>query len=243
MNIGAAAWYQIPYPRAAEAKVEVDQLKRFEGPMIDEKRVKSTIDKLLTPLQTDMTNEDLDEVEKFLDVVHPDLEYMGLRKEIKSFRAVILWAKEARAGDMLRDMEGIYSNFKRDLQSQWSGLAHHVMGFTVAEDGQLKVTSPPNTLNARDEEILNGLLNEAKGLQSLTLRHAKAVIELVELDKPQFEGKVKLDLSNFHKLIDYGLLLNKGALDLSSPDSWLDQLHKKSGGHPDETRQRLHVEA
>ncbi len=74
---------------------------------------------------------------------------------------------------------------------------------------------------------MNTLLNEAKGLQPLTLKHAKAVIELTQLDKPQFEGKVKLDLSNFHKMIDYGLLLNKGALDLESPDSWLDQLHKR----------------
>lgn len=106
------------------------------------------------------------------------------------------------------------------------------MGFTVTEDGQLKVTSPPNTLTARDEEILNALLNEAKGLQSLTLKHAKTVIELVKRDKPQFEGKVKLDLSNFHKMIDYGLLLNKGALDLRSTDSWLDQLHKNAEKYP-----------
>jgi hypothetical protein len=116
------------------------------------------------------------------------------------------------------------------------------MGFTVAEDGQLKVTSPPDTLTARDEEILNTLLNETKGLQPLTLKHAKAVIELIQLDKPQFEGKVKLDLSNFHKMIDYGLLLNKGALDLESSDSWLDQLHKKADKNPIEKKQGLHIE-
>ncbi|MGF6087639.1 hypothetical protein [Pseudomonas sp. 18173] len=242
MNIGPA-WYQIPRPQAVQAKAEVDKLEKFEGLIIDEKRVKSTIDKLLTPLQGGMTNEDLDEVEKFLDVVHPDREYMDLRSEIKSFRAVIQWANELRAGDMLREMEKIYSVFKNDLQNKWSGLANKPMGFTVAEDGQLKVTSPPNTLTARDEEILNALLNEAKGLQSLTVKHAKTVIELVKRDKPQFEGKVKLDLSNFHKMVDYGLLLNKGALDLRNSDSWLDQLHKKAEKDPIEKKTGLHIEA
>ncbi len=242
MNIGAE-WYQIPYPNAAVAKAEVDKLDKPEGLVIDENRVKSTIDKLLTPLQKNMTNDDLDEVEKFLDVISPNGNYMGLRTEVKGFRAVILWGNELRAGDMLREMEGIYSDFKKDLQSKWSGLANKPMGFTVTEDGQLKVTSPPNTLTARDEEILNALLNEAKGLQSLTLKHAKTVIELVKRDKPQFEGKVKLDLSNFHKMIDYGLLLNKGALDLRSTDSWLDQLHKNAEKYPFEKRQGLHIEA
>jgi hypothetical protein len=242
MNIGAE-WYQIPYPNAAVAKAEVDKLDKPEGLVIDENRVKSTIDKLLTPLQKNMTNEDLDEVEKFLDVVSPNGDYMCLRTEIKGFRAVILWGNELRAGDMLREMEKIYSVFKNDLQSKWSGLAPNVMGFTVAEDGQLKVTSPPNTLTARDEEILNTLLNETKGLQSLTLKHAKTVIELVKMDKPQFEGRVKLDLSNFHKMIDYGLLLNKGALDLGRENSWLDQLLKKAEKEPDEKRQGLHIEA
>jgi len=86
-------------------------------------------------------------------------------------------------------------------------------------------------------------LNEAKDLQSLTLKHAKAVIELVKRDKPQFEDKVKLDLSNFHKMIDYGLLLNKGALDLGRENSWLDQLLKKAEKEPGEKRQGLHIEA
>ncbi|MNF05800.1 hypothetical protein D3C80_2056180 [compost metagenome] len=54
---------------------------------------------------------------------------------------------------------------------------------------------------------------------------------------------MKLDLSNFHKMIDYGLLLNKGALDLSSTDSWLDQLHKKAEKEPSERKQGLHIEA
>jgi hypothetical protein len=54
---------------------------------------------------------------------------------------------------------------------------------------------------------------------------------------------VKLDLSNFHKMIDYGLLLNKGALDLGRADSWLDQLHKKAEKDPIEKKQGLHIEA
>ncbi|MNO68382.1 hypothetical protein D3C76_592110 [compost metagenome] len=242
MNVSAAASFQVPYPQTVKANTEKAQSKKVEGFVVDEKRVNLTIEKLRSPIKTGITSEDLDELEKFLEVSGTGSKYSGLRYEIKCHRDLILWAKELRAGDMLHDMEGIYANFKKDLQSKWPGMAKNVIGFTIAEDGRLKVTSPPNTLTPKEEEILNSLLNKTKGLQALTLKHAIAVIELVQLDKPQFEGKVKLDLSNFHTLIDYGLLLSKGALDLRSPDSWLDQLHKKSDQDPSVKKQGLHIE-
>jgi hypothetical protein len=121
-------------------------------------------------------------------------------------------------------------------------LADKAFGYTVAEDGQLQVTAPPNMLTAWEQDTLNTLLNQRKDLQSLSFNHAKAVIELVQLDKKQFEGKVTLDLTNFHKMIDYGLLLNKGALDLRSTDSWLDQLYKKAKEEPIEKKQGLHIQ-
>jgi len=244
MNVSDAAYFRFSYPQAMRVNTENAQPeKQVEGSVINEQRVWSTIEKLRSPSQRDITSENLDELEDFLSVTDPDERLGGLRHEIKGFRALLLWGNELRAGDILREMEGIYSDFKKDLQSKWSGLANKPMGFTVTEDGQLKVTSPPNTLTAREEQILNALLNEAKGLQSLTLKHAETVIELVKRDKPQFEGKVKLDLGNFHKMIDYGLLLNKGALDLGRADSWLDQLHKKAEKDPIEKKQGLHIEA
>jgi hypothetical protein len=243
MNISAAASFQIPNPQPVKTSTETAQPKKVEDLAIDEKRVNLTIEKLRSPIRTGITSKDLDDLEKFLEVSGTGSKYSGLPYQIECYRDVILWAKELRAGDMLRDMEGIYADFKKDLQSKWSSMAKNVIGFTIAEDGQLKVTSPPNTLTPKDEEILNSLLNETKGLQSLTLKHAITVIELVQLDKPQFEGKVKLGLSNFHTLIDYGLLLSKGALDLRSPDSWLDQLHKKSEQDPRVKKQGLHIEA
>ncbi|MGF6161077.1 hypothetical protein ABIE16_000342 [Pseudomonas sp. 2725] len=243
MNVSDAAYFRFSYPQAMRVNTENAPEKQVDGSVINEQRVWSTIEKLRSPSQRGITSENLDELEEFLSVTDPDKKLGELRHEIKGFRGVILWGNECRAGLMLREMEGIYSDFKKDLQSKWSGLANKPMGFTVTEDGQLKVTSPPNTLTARDEEILNALLNEAKGLQSLTLKHAKTVIELVKRDKPQFEGKVKLDLSNFHKMVDYGLLLNKGALDLRNSDSWLDQLHKKAEKDPIEKKTGLHIEA
>ncbi|MGE8154766.1 hypothetical protein ACQKP5_26415 [Pseudomonas vancouverensis] len=243
MNVRAATSFQISYPQAVKVNAELAKPEKVEGPVVDEKKARLTIDMLMGRAPpTAITNEDLDEVETFLETNPRGPNDAGLSIRIQWDRQLILLGKEIQAGIALREMEDLYANFKQNLQSQWSGLAHLATGFTVSEDGQLKVTSPPNTLTARDEEILTALLNETKGLQPLTLKHAKLVIEMVKLDKPQFEGKVTLDLSNFHKLIDYGLLLNKGALDLSSSDSWLDQLHKKSQTDPDQKRQRLHIE-
>lgn len=156
---------------------------------------------------------------------------------------MILWSNDLRAADTLKDIEGIYSDFKKDLQSKWPGLADKVFGFTVAENGQLQVTSPPNGLDDFDKKILNTLLNETKDLQSLTLKHAKAVMELVQLDKEQFAGKLIVDLTNFHKIIDYGLLLNKGALQLEKTDSWLKQLHTYAEMTKVGEKQGLHIEA
>ncbi|MND75205.1 MULTISPECIES: hypothetical protein [Pseudomonas] len=244
MNVSAAASFQVPYPQTVKANTEKSQLEKVDIPVMDD-RIRLTIEKLRAPRSEprNLSSEKLNEVEDFLNTLESLNGFYDLPPQIKSFRYSMIRHHEFQANLMLKKMEGIYSDFKKDLQNKWSGLAHNVMGFTVAEDGQLKVTSPPDTLTARDEEVLNTLLNEAKGLQPLTLKHAKTVIELIQLDKPQFEGKVKLDLSNFHNMIDYGLLLNKGALDLGSSDSWLDQLHKKAEKDPSERKQGLHIEA
>ena len=244
MNVSAAASFQVPYPQTLKANTEKAQPEKVDIPVMND-RLRLTIEKLRAPKSEarNLSSEKLNEVDEFLNALEPFNEFNDLPPLIKSFRHSMIRHHEFQANLMLKKMEGIYSDFKKDLQSKWPGLANNVMGFTVAEDGQLKVTSSPNTLTARDEEILNTLLNEAKGLQPLTLKHAKTVIELIQLDKPQFEGKVKLDLSNFHKMIDYGLLLSKGALDLRSPDSWLDQLHKKSEQDPSVKKQGLHIEA
>ena len=244
MNVSAAASFQVPYPQTLKANTETAQPEKVEGPVVNEQRGRFLIDKIMgRGEQKGYTFEDLKEVEAFLETNDRGPDDCGLYFRMKRARNGFLLGKEIQAGIKLREMEEIYSDFKKDLQNKWSGLANKPMGFTVAEDGQLKVTSPPDTLTARDEEILNTLLNETKGLQTLTLKHAKLVIELVQMDKPQFEGKVNLDLRNFHKMIDYGLLLNKGALDLRNSDSWLDQLHKKAEKEPSEKKQGLHIEA
>lgn len=243
MNVSAAASFQVPYPQTLKANTEKAQPEKDDIPVMDD-RLRLTIEKLRAPRSEarNLSSEKLNEVEEFLNALESISGFYDLPPLIKSFRHSMIRHHEFQANLVLKRMEGVYSDFKKDLQSKWSGLAHDVMGFTVAEDGQLKVTSPPDTLTARDEEILNTLLNEAKGLQPLTLKHAKTVIELIRLDKPQFEGKVKLDLSNFHKMIDYGLLLNRGALDLRNSDSWLDQLHKKAEKNPIEKKPGLHIE-
>ncbi|MDF9774779.1 hypothetical protein [Pseudomonas baetica] len=244
MNISAAASFQIPYPQTVKTNTENALPEKVDIPAMDD-RLRLTIEKLRAPRSEarNLSSEKLNEVEAFLNALEPYNEFTDLPPLIKSFRYSMIRHHEFQANLMLKKMEGVYSDFKKDLQSKWPGLANNVMGFTVAEDGQLKVTSPPNTLTAKDEDVLNTLLNKAKDLQPLTLKHAKTVIELIQLDKPQFEGKVNLDLSNFHKMIDYGLLLNKGALNLGSSDSWLDQLHKKAEKEPGERKQGLHIEA
>lgn len=244
MNVSSAASFQMSYSQTMKANTEKHQVEKIERPVVNEKRVWTTIEKLLDPGElTGITIDHLDELEEFLETVEHHINLPRLDRAKNTARFMFILSKEFHAGETLRKMDGIYSDFKQDLRSKWPGLADKVTGFTVAEDGRLQVTSPPNTLDAFDEEILNTLLNGTKDLQSLTLEHAKAVIELVQMDKQQFEGKVKVDLTNFHKLIDYGLLLNKGALQLGKTDSWLDQLHKNADMEPRENKQGFHIEA
>ena len=242
MNINAAASTQMPNPKMVKATTEQNPTDEAEKPLID-KKVRLAIEKLQAPTITGLTMDDLDAVEAFIDTSPLGAGYVGLYSRIDSFRFTILWAKESRAADALKEIDAIYSDFKADLHSKWPQLAAKPFGYTVADNGQLQVTAPPNVLTDWEKDTLNILLNKRKDLQSLTFKHAKAVIELVELDKKQFEGKVKLDLTNFHKMIDYGLLLKKSALDLTSTDSWLDQLRKKARQEPIERTQGLHIEA
>ncbi|UWF48044.1 hypothetical protein NYP20_22445 [Pseudomonas sp. N3-W] len=243
MNISSAASFQTPYPQIAKASMEKNLTEKIEGPVIDEGRVMLTIEKLRAEWKLHINIEDLDELEEFLKKPDLDKKFDSLHSEIKSFKSLMIWGKEARAGDMLLDMEVMYSELKQNLRNKWSVLADKVTGFTLGEDGLLKVTSPPNTLDEWESNILNALLNENKALVSVTLKHATTVIELVQLDKKQFADKVTLNLGNFHKFIDYGLLLNKGALSLHAPDSWLDQLHKNADMEQREKKQGFHVEA
>lgn len=227
MNINAAASTQMPNPKMVKAITEQNPPDEVEKPVIEE-RVRLAIEKLQAPAVTGLTMDDLEAVEDFIEKSPLGAGYVGLYTRIDCFRFTILWAKESRAADALKEIDAIYSDFKADLHSKWPQLAAKPFGYTVADNGQLQVTAPPNVLKDWEKDTLNILLNKRKDLQSLTFKHAKAVIELVELDKKQFEGKVKLDLTNFHKMIDYGLLLKKSALDLTSTDSWLDQLRKKA---------------
>lgn len=231
MNINAAASTQMPNPKAVKAITEQNPPDEVEKPVIEE-RVRLAIEKLQAPAVTGLTMDDLEAVEDFIEKSPLGAGYVGLYTRIDCFRFTILWAKESRAADALKEIDAIYSDFKADLHSKWPQLAAKSFGYTVADNGQLQVTAPPNVLKDWEKDTLNILLNKRKDLQSLTFKHAKAVIELVELDKKQFEGKVKLDLTNFHKMIDYGLLLKKSALDLTSTDSWLDQLRKKARQEP-----------
>jgi hypothetical protein len=244
MNISSAASFQTPYPQIAKASMEKNLTEKIEGPVIDEGRVMLTIEKLMHPtVIIEITIEELDELDEFLKTPE-NLHSVRLDNDRKNaVRFGCFRSKEFHAGETLRKMEGIYSEFKQDLRSKWPDLADKVTGFTVDEDGRLKVTSPPNTLDTKEEEIMNTLLNGTKDLQSLTLKHAKVVIELVQMDKQQFEGKVKVTLSNFHKLIDYGFLLIKGALHMGKTDSWLDQLNKSANIEQHEKKQGLHIEA
>jgi hypothetical protein len=241
MNINTAASFQMPCPKRVKAGTEQNQPDSVEKPVIEE-RVRLAIEKLQAPAVTGLTMDDLEAVEDFIEKSPLGAGYVGLYTRIDSFRFTILWAKECRAADALKTIDGIYTDFKANLHSLWPKLADKAFGYTVAEDGQLQVTAPPNMLTAWEQDTLNTLLNQRKDLQSLSFNHAKAVIELVQLDKKQFEGKVTLDLTNFHRLIDYGLLLNKGALDLRSTDSWLDQLYKKAKEEPIEKKQGLHIQ-
>jgi hypothetical protein len=220
------------------ANTEKNQPEQTESPVITEK-MWLTIDKIRAPQFEEISNDDLDELVAYFRSPNrttglPELWYR-IDSNIRD--------AEFNAAQTLSTMEGIYSDFKKDLQRTWPNLADKTFGFTMADDGRLQVTAPPNTLNAWEEETLNTLLNEIKDLQSLTLKHAKTVIELVRIDREYFEGTLNVNLTNFHKMIDYGLVLNKGALELRSPDSWLDQLYKNAEKDPFEKKQGLHIEA
>jgi hypothetical protein len=241
MNISGAASLPVPSAQPVKAYTEKIQTEKTENPVMSE-RVRMTIEKLMAPMRTGMTNEDLDEVDEFLKTASPGPGFSSLGDRMKSWRSTLLWGNELDAAETLNKIEGVYTDFKKNLHSTWPKLADKVFGFTVTEDGYLQVTATPNTLSAWEKNTLNTLLNEDKDLRSLTVKHAKAVIELMQCDQKYFGGKLTVDLTDFHKKIDYGLLFKKGALDLWATDSWLDQLRKKSEKDLVEKKQGLHIE-
>ena len=136
----------------------------------------------------------------------------------------LLNAQNAYAQSLVDKMQGVYDEFREELKAAYPELSKKVFGFTVSAGGDLQVTAPPNVLNKEEQALLNGLLNKAKDLKALTIEHSKAVIEWVKLDKEKFKPVIDLDLSNVHGMINYGLLLNKGASHLEMVGSWLDQM-------------------
>jgi len=126
------------------------------------------------------------------------------------------------AGVALRKIEKYYQAFRKQLVSLNPDLAYKNWGFTLNHDTSLKVTDPQNTLTAEERSWLFVALNNATELKASTHRHAKAAMALVEHDAEEFGGKYKLDLSNFHKTIDYGqLLTSKNNL----MKEWINQVH------------------
>lgn len=239
MNISPAATVQIPYQQTVKTNTEKNESGEIESPVKEERRVRSTIEILRDMPATDMTE---DEIQVLLNTPVPGGYYIRPWSLADIYNFAVLESKKFHAAEKLKQMEGIFSDFKKELNSNWPKLAEKTFGFTVADSGRLQVTAPPNTLAPWEEETLNTLLNGTKDLQLLTLQHTKAVIEVVQLDQREFRGKMKLDMSNFHKMIDYGLLLNKGALELGKTDSWLDQLHKNAEKDQTEKKQGLHIE-
>ena len=134
MNVSDAAYFQVPYPQTVKANTEKSQLEKVDIPVMDD-RIRLTIEKLRAPRSEprNLSSEKLNEVEDFLNTLESLNGFYDLPPQIKSFRYSMIRHHEFQANLMLKKMEGIYSDFKKDLQNKWSGLAHNLSLIHISE--------------------------------------------------------------------------------------------------------------
>ena len=90
----------------------------------------------------------------------------------------------------------------------------------------MKIIDYNDSLTENDKTILTQSINEFRSLKTQVQYHAKFIMTLVDHDHQTFEGRYKLDLSNFQDVIDHGKIMNTGEKQMQS--EWIRQVESNA---------------
>ena len=165
------------------------------------------------------------------DVTYAKLKITASNERAPDIEAIIAIGKEMTS--TYASLRGEWTDFRQSLTQTAPDLAGKDFGFTVDKNGGLMATDAGDTLDAGSKNRLSQLMNESSGLKDSANRYAQLAIDSTNawgITKSNIYNVRHLDMENFHKTIDLGLMIQKeksrepGAL---SKYTWEGQLIAK----------------
>jgi hypothetical protein len=142
-------------------------------------------------------------------------------------------AKEVNS-DIFPAMQGAWKDFRQSLTHIVPDLAGKDFGFTVDKNGSLMVTENSDRLDPSQKEQLSRLMNQSSSLKNSADRYAQKLIEYTAAGGSFDYGRYHLDMENFNKSIDIGLMIDhyKSAENGSFKYTWEGQMAAKGERNP-----------
>lgn len=161
--------------------------------------------------ETPATGEVIEAVTTWVGRTHQSADYAVVSKRLDN---AYQWVKST------------FETFKSSLEINEPGLAAKQWGFTVDQDGNLKVLNTAGELNSSDVKRLTQILNGSDALKNASNAFMLATTEIVKADAVWgggYMGRYKVTTDNFQDAVDVAAMFKKG-----NPDGFLfNQLYQK----------------
>lgn len=109
----------------------------------------------------------------------------------------------------LMDISRQYREFYERVEDLRPDITSKGFGFTLDEDGKIKILDSGQQLSDADKSWLTEEINAFKDIRLHVNKHATLLMELVEIDTEKFGREYKLNARNFQSTIDYRDILNE----------------------------------
>lgn len=168
-------------------------------------------------------------------VVAQDQRWFGSADETS--RASYLNKVIERSNQAVHRAYEVSYEFRQQLPFLNPELANKHFGFTLGPDQRIQVTDPDGVLTPAEMSYLSEKLNALESLQQAVREHARTVLELVDHLTEKFAGGYQIDLSNYHRIIDYGQIFTRNTIG-NFMDTWAWQVmrHAEPREDPQEPR-------
>lgn len=112
----------------------------------------------------------------------------------------------------LREINSTFGEFSARLKDLRPDIASSTYGFTLDENGNIKILDGRHPLSEADKLWLTDEINKFKDFRNTVHAHSKALMALVDHTR-DFGGKYNLNRHNFQSVIDYRDILNTSQHD------------------------------
>lgn len=131
----------------------------------------------------------------------------------------------SRSNLLLQKQHGIFNAFMEELHFMDPDVAVKNWSYTLGPDGEIKVLDPKGNLTDAETDRLTEAMNKFKRFKSNIQDHAKTVMRIVDHDTEKFGNKYDINLLNFHKIIDYGII---NFIKTKRNEDWENQVYKNA---------------